>query len=246
MLGRAWRARKTTLFLNEECQMPSHSYSPDYQAYGGRPRTVVAGVVLSLILHAGLFHYFGAPAAYTPEPDDGQGAPYSIVWMAPPKAAEALPARPPELAPAPASAAPRRPAATRAAGRPARPASASTPAAAPLLPEPIWAPAVAPPPPQSAANAPAESGAQPKFDVNAALKSARKFATERARPGDPPVAQLQDKPINAPQSESALARNIQRASRADCKDLASGTGLFALVVIPYVVLTDKKDSGCKW
>ncbi|MFM9434466.1 hypothetical protein ACFDR9_001525 [Janthinobacterium sp. CG_23.3] len=215
-----------------------HSYSPDYPAHGGRPQVVLLGAALSLMLHAGLLHYFGAPAARVPVPDNGPGTPYSIIWMAPPKAVEPLPARPPMPAQM-ASAAPKREAAKRAAGRSARPDHA----AAALLPEPISAP-VAPGPQQATASS--DVGAQPKFDVNAALKSARKLATERAHPGDPPVAQLQDKPINEPQSESRLARNIQRASRADCKDVASGSGLLALLVVPYVVLTDKKDSGCKW
>ncbi len=218
--------------------MSSHSYSPDYRQHQGKPQTIAAGVVLSLFLHAGLFHFFKAPAPYRAAPDEQPGAPYSIVWMAPPKVAQVLPQRVPEVT----RAAPARPApAQRAAGRAAK-APIATAATASLLPEPITAPLPTQPPPDAAA----EAGAPPKFDVNAALKSARKFATERARPGDPPVAQLQDKPINELRSESQLARNIQQASRADCKDVARGTGILALVVVPYLVLTDKKDSGCKW
>jgi hypothetical protein len=92
----------------------------------------------------------------------------------------------------------------------------------------------------------AEPSAPFRFNVNMALKSARKFAGEQSSKGDPAVAQLQDKPINDLKTETTLGRAIGRAARPDCKTLASGSGILALVIVPIVVLTDKKDSGCKW
>ncbi|MGK5077600.1 hypothetical protein [Janthinobacterium sp. HLX7-2] len=80
----------------------------------------------------------------------------------------------------------------------------------------------------------------PKFDMDAARKTARKVAGER----DPSkvgtaVGQIPDKPL---QTESQLARDIAQGKRGDCRTAYAGAGLLA----PVLMLLDKKDSGCKW
>ena len=202
-----------------------------------RPGTLLVGGMLSLLLHAGLLYLYRTAAP--PRADSAPGAPYTMVWMVPLK---------PHAAPTPAAALPERGAAISAPPRtvparrvPKRPADTTVASAAS---QPITTTAT--PQPAAASTLAAEAEAAPRFDVNLALASARKFAGERARKSDPAVAQLQDKPINELRSESQLAGNIQKASRGDCKTMASGLGVLALVVVPLVLLTDKKDSGCKW
>lgn len=80
----------------------------------------------------------------------------------------------------------------------------------------------------------------PKFDMAAALSTARKVASER----DPSkvgtaVGQIPDKPLR---TETQLARDIASGKRGDCRTAYAGAGLLA----PLVMLLDKKDSGCKW
>lgn len=80
----------------------------------------------------------------------------------------------------------------------------------------------------------------PKFDMEAARKTARKVAGER----DPSkvgtaVGQIPDKPL---QTETQLARDIAQGKRGDCRSAYAGAGLLA----PVLMLLDKKDSGCKW
>jgi hypothetical protein len=52
------------------------------------------------------------------------------------------------------------------------------------------------------------------------------------------LERLPPKPL---ETESRLARGIQAAKRANCKDGIPG-GLLA----PLFLMMDKKDSGCKW
>ena len=80
----------------------------------------------------------------------------------------------------------------------------------------------------------------PKFDMEAARRTARKMAGER----DPSkvgtaVGQIPDKPL---QTETQLARDIAQGKRGDCRTAYAGAGLLA----PVLMLLDKKDSGCKW
>ena len=79
----------------------------------------------------------------------------------------------------------------------------------------------------------------PKFDMEAARRSARKVASERdpAKAGTA-VGQIPEKPLA---SETPLARKMSQAARADCKDGIPG-GLLA----PLLLAMDKKDHGCKW
>ncbi|PHV28246.1 hypothetical protein CSQ93_07945 [Janthinobacterium sp. BJB426] len=85
-----------------------------------------------------------------------------------------------------------------------------------------------------------ETPETPKFDMDAARKTARKMAGERdpAKAGTA-VGQIPDKPL---QTETQLARDIAQGKRGDCRTAYSGAGLLA----PVLMLLDKKDSGCKW
>lgn len=208
------------------------SINPQWSA--SRPRTILVGVVLSLLLHAGLITALRMPAAPPAALDHGVVEP-SLFWILPQKPtmpiAEPAPEAVRDAGPQP------RVAATR---RAPRLPSAAAGAPAVLAPAPSIAPTALP---ERKADAAVQA---PRLDMDAALKTARKFAGERAGKNDPAVAQLQDKPINAPQTETRLGRAIDGATRMDCKTLASNTGLFALIIVPAVVLTDKKDSGCKW
>ena len=108
------------------------------------------------------------------------------------------------------------------------------------------------PPAQHPSNIPADPFAaapapvKGKFDVNAAMKSARKLATAKSTRDDPPVAQIYDKPLYGLPSDTPLGTAVGRTARADCKAVAQGTGILALIIVPVMILTDKKDSGCKW
>ncbi len=193
------------------------------------------GLVLSVLLHAGLLYWYATatPRHADADADEPADPRNPIVWMAAPRPAPSAPPRPPALAHnANPHAAP--PQHQRASPAPARKAGEANAASAPLQPEAITLTADTP------------TAAAPKFDINLALKSARAFAGARATKDDAAVAQLQDKPINELRSESVGARAIEKAARADCKTVASGAGLLALIAIPVILLTDKKDSGCKW
>lgn len=195
-----------------------------------RPETIAVGVLLSLVLHAGLLTSFHGPRGAA---DHALPAP-SMIWIAPAKPREAIVLEAPSVR---RNIARQRPMAEIRVPRLPR-ASTNEPIAA-ARPENIPIPPVALP--ENAGPA-----APPRFDRNAALKTAREFAVARSGKSDPAIAQLQDKPINEPRTEAPLARAIGGATRPDCKTMASSSGIFALVIVPYMALKDKKDSGCKW
>lgn len=205
-------------------------------AYGRRqlrPYGVLAALLISLLLHA-LFLYgyrFSAPAPHT---DEAKKVESLTVWIRP-LARPAPPPAPPAAAihperataaatPRPANAAPRVAVKTPASETPTETTASVFTMPAPRDPQPVAEPT---------------ADAKPKFDMEAARRAARQIATtpDPARAGLA-VAQIPEKPIA---SETALARNIQGATRANCKDGLTG-GLLA----PIYLLMDKKDSGCKW
>lgn len=191
---------------------------------------VIAGVAISLLLHGLLiFGYrLTPPAAPVPPPPQAM-----TVWLQPPKPPQIVAKvepPPPKLA-QPRTTAPARQPAERAS----TPAPAATTAQTITLPA---APATAPDPlhPEEPPK---------KFDMNAALKTARKVAGEKGALQDParagtPVAQLDDHPLYPEERETKLARDIAGAKRGDCKN--TGAGLLS----PLIWLLDKKDSGCKF
>jgi hypothetical protein len=188
---------------------------------------VAAGVAISLTLHALLLSVYRQPQpALVPAPVPAQ-APLTL------RLRPAELATPPATPPAPAKAAKEAPSAPRAKAAPARRAR---PARAVI--------AVRPDTRQSEEDtfsvepAPVPAPA-PKFDLDAARSMARKLANDP----DPSKAgtaleRLPPKPL---ETESRLARGIQAAKRANCKDGVPG-GLLA----PLFLMMDKKDSGCKW
>jgi hypothetical protein len=223
-------------------------------------RTLLPGIAISLLLHAGLIVMVTAPKR--PQPQPQLDTRRMLVWLTPP-------ALPPMAVPAEqAQPAPGAMAAVATLRERARPVPAqrapqtanadSTAATAPLaagttaasLPAPAEGPARAhasadarlPADPFAAAPAPVPG----KFDVNAAMKSARKLATAKSTKDDPAVAQIYDKPLYGLPSDTPAGTAVGRTARADCKSVAAGTGILALVILPIMILTDKKDSGCKW
>lgn len=199
---------------------------------------IVAGIAVSLLLHAVLiFGYrFAAPAKQeAAEPAQRM----MTVWLRQPKP---QPPPPPERI-VRAEPRPPKPAQSRkrdqtdiAHGSAPAPA-ASTPSAAPAQEQAVTLPA-----PASNAPDPFHQEEQPKsFDMNAALKTARKVANEKdpARVGTA-VAQLDDHPLYPEQKDPKLARDIQKGSRPDCRQAQAG------LLSPLLWLLDKKDSGCKW
>jgi len=206
------------------------------------PRSgIVAGIAVSLLLHALLiFGYrLQLPVAAPP----GPAAPPITVWLVPvvppaPVMAELAP--PPKAEPKPSRHKKKPDEAIRASRRsepsPPAPATAVVPVT-PSVPQAITLPSQVHQPPDPFHP---EQGPK-KFDMDAALKTARKIANEPdpARAGTP-VAQLDKKPLYPDSHETQLSRDIRDAKRPDCKN--TGAGLLS----PLIWLMDKKDSGCKW
>ena len=208
-------------------------YQPELPRWTGAG--IVAVIAVSLLLHALLI--FGYRWQIPVAPPVGPAAPPMTVWLvppAPPPPAVAELARPPQPEPKPA----RQKKKPDEAIRESRRAQPSQPAPA-TVPQAITLPSQANLPPDPFHP---EQGPK-KFDMDAALKTARKVANEP----DParanlPVAQLDKKPLYPENHESQLSRDIASGKRPDCRTSAAGAGLLA----PLFWLADKKDSGCKW
>ena len=206
---------------------------------GGRPmpnrRGIALGIAVSLLLHGALITLWRHVQPSVP-PDTAPRVESIAVWIRP------LAAKPPpppvevvkpKREPKPIS----KPKLATARETPAAPtAPTSSPQAITVVP--------ASPSPATPAASPdtlrQETQETPKFDMEAARKTARKMAGER----DPSkvgtaVGQIPDKPL---QTETQLARDIAQGKRGDCRTDYSGAGLLA----PVMMLLDKKDSGCKW
>lgn len=225
-------------------------------------RTLLPGIAVSLLLHAGLIALLATPSRPAPQPDTRR----IMVWLTPravppaPAKAEATAPQPaPAIAPVIASAGRPAPVTPKRARQPdvaAPDATTEQPPGMAVVPAAPPAPASGHATAQAGATAdpslpadpfaPATAPAQGKFDVNAAMKSARKLATAKSTKDDPPVAQIYDKPLYGLPSDTPLGSAVARTARADCKSVASGAGILALVILPVMILTDKKDSGCKW
>ena len=195
---------------------------------------VVAGVAVSLVLHALLI--FGYRLTLQPAPRNEPPARSMTVWLQPPKPpAPVAVVEPPPPKPAQPRKREKKEIATASNTRPSPAAPAETPASS-------SAQAVTLPAPSSPVADPLHPELQPKkFDMNAALKTARKVANEKdpARAGLP-VAQLEDHPLYPERTDTQLARDIAGAKRSDCKNTPGG------LLAPLIWLMDKKDSGCKW
>jgi hypothetical protein len=129
------------------------------------------------------------------------------------------------------------PAATAAENPPPQPIAPATPAtpataSASNPPDPLY-------PPQQQQQQQQQSR---QFDMNAALKTARKVANEKdpARAGTA-VAQLDDHPLYPEQNANELATKMAAAKRQGCLDANGGGNLLT----PLFWLLHKKDHGCK-
>lgn len=200
---------------------------------------IVAGIAVSLVLHAALI--FGWRLAAPSAPDEPRPAKAMTVWLQPPPppkpiVAKVEPPPPPKREPLP----PRKRERPQVAERTSPPKAAVAATVEPT-PAPAAAQAITLPPASTAPD-PLHPELEPKkFDMNAALKTARKEANAKdpARAGLP-VAQLEDHPLYPEQRDSKLARDIKGAARPSCLK-ESGN-----LLTPLFWLLDKKDSGCKF
>lgn len=201
---------------------------------GGQPmpnrRGIALGIAVSLLLHGALITLWRHVQPSVPQ-DTAPRVESIAVWIRPlaakppPPPVEVIkPKREPKPVSKPKLATARE-----------TPAAATAPAASPQ------AITVVPATPTASADTfRQETPETPKFDMEAARKTARKMAGER----DPSkvgtaVGQIPDKPL---QTETQLARDIAQGKRGDCRTAYAGAGLLA----PVLMLLDKKDSGCKW
>lgn len=202
---------------------------------GGRPmpkgRGIVPGIAVSLLLHGALVYLWRH--VQPPVPQDSAPRVESVaVWIRP------LAAKPPPPPPVEVVTPKREP---KPISKPKRATARETPAAATAPASNPQAITVVPASPAApAANPDTFTQETPKFDMEAARRTARKMAGER----DPSkvgtaVGQIPDKPL---QTETQLARDIAQGKRGDCRSAYAGAGLLA----PVLMLLDKKDSGCKW
>ena len=201
---------------------------------GGQPlphrRSIALGIAVSLLLHGALIYLWRHVQPPVP-PDTAQRMESIAVWIRP------LAAKPP---PPPVEVIkPKREA--KPVSKPKLATARETPTAATApAPGPQAITVVPASPATPAASSDTLTQETPKFDMEAARKTARKMASER----DPSkvgtaVGQIPDKPL---QTETQLARDIAQGKRGDCRSAYAGAGLLA----PVLMLLDKKDSGCKW
>ena len=201
---------------------------------GDRPlsnrRGIVLGIAVSLLLHGALISLWRHVQPSVP-PDTAPRVESIAVWIRP------LAAKPP---PPPVEVIkPKREA--KPVSKPKLATARETPAAATAPAASPQAITVVPATPTASADTfRQETPETPKFDMEAARKTARKMAGERApsKVGTA-VGQIPDKPL---QTETQLARDIAQGKRGDCRTAYAGAGLLA----PVLMLLDKKESGCKW
>jgi hypothetical protein len=205
---------------------------------GGQPlpqrRSIALGIAVSLLLHGALITLWRHVQPSVP-PDTAPRVESIAVWIRP-LAAKPPPPPPVEVIKPKREAKPvSKP---KLATARETPAVATAPAASPQAITVV--PASPATPTASADTFRQETPETPKFDMEAARKTARKMAGERdpSRVGTA-VGQIPDKPL---QTETQLARDIAQGKRGDCRTAYAGAGLLA----PVLMLLDKKDSGCKW
>jgi len=198
---------------------PSHTRRPG----------IVVGIVVSLALH--LLLIFGYRLSGPPPEAPRAPAPTITVWL--------QPARPPQpvakLEPPPPPPQPER----RKREQPAAPRQPAPAAPAPVIvatPPPAPSQAITQPQPD-----PLHPELQPKkFDMDAALKTARQIASEKD-PGraDTAVAQLKDHPLYPEDRETQLQKGIASAKKYDCLKSGAGMGLLAPLAWAF-------DKHCKF
>jgi hypothetical protein len=215
----------------------SATFSFDQPSLRRRPG-LVAGIAVSLALHLVLL--FGYRVSHAPAREQPERA--MTVWLQPLRPPqmvariEPLPPPPKRDKPDVAKAAPRARHAPTASTTP-QAAEPQPAVAAQTQVQPAESQAITLPP----APDPLHPEQQPKqFDMNAALKTARKVANEKdpARAGLP-VAQLDDHPLYPENHETQLQKGVASAKKGDCLQKGAGLGILA----PLVWAFDKK---CKF
>ena len=175
--------------------------------------------------------------------EEGRAAPTAVAPR-PGRAPPAVAALPKPAASMPAAAT-RAPHETRPAASPPAPMERATPPSA-REPDTAAPPTAAVPAAPEVPAASDKTAGSTGFDLERARKTARKLATAKWTKDEPSVARLRDHPLYPMREGTPLGRAIDATTRPDCRNIAADTGLFAIVVIPYLMVTDKKDSGCKW
>jgi hypothetical protein len=208
-----------------------------------RWRRILVGVGISIVWHAWLL--YGVRDISAPDAADIAQAPRPIavrMQAAPPLPRPKPPARPPQAARPDALKSPavRERDGRDGRGTPAVRAIGKARAFEPVI-EPVIEPAepIAPTLPGNPERRESAADAAPRFDPEAARKTARKFANESG-PGRTGTAlgQIDPQPLR---TETPLARAIGSSARRDCRtDMPGG------ILGPLLLLLDKKDSGCKW
>jgi len=196
---------------------PSHTRRPG----------IVVGIAVSLALH--LLLIFGYRLSGPPPEAPRAPATTMTVWL--------QPARPPQpvakLEPPPPK--PER----RKREQPAAPRRPAPAAPVPVIvatPTPAPSQAITQPQPD-----PLHPELQPKkFDMDAALKTARQIASEKD-PGraDTAVAQLKEHPLYPEDHETQLQKGIASAKKYDCLKSGAGMGLLAPLAWAF-------DKHCKF
>jgi hypothetical protein len=194
---------------------------------------MVWGIAVSVVLHALLI--FGYRLTAPPAPAELPPRETMTVWLVPPP-------RPP--APAvvklePPLVKPREREKKVEVVRASRPAPADAAEDKPSQAITLPAPTTANNPPDPLY--PERQQQAKQFDMNAALKTARKVANEK----DPeraglPVAQLDDHPLYPEQTATELATKMEGAKRKDCLTQPGN------LLTPLFWLLEKKDHGCKF
>jgi hypothetical protein len=197
---------------------------------------MVWGIAVSVVLHALLI--FGYRLTAPQAPAELPPKETMTVWLVPPPRPPAPAVVKPEPPPV-KQVQPREREKKVEVVRASRPAPADTaedkpsqaitlPAPASNLPDPLY--------PEQQKQQQAK-----QFDMNAALKTARKVANEKdpARAGLP-VAQLDDHPLYPEQTASELATKMEGAKRKDCLTQPGN------LLTPLFWLLEKKDHGCKF
>lgn len=168
----------------------------------------------------------------------------------------------PRVAPVPALAAPQAPLPTeRLPEATALPAPSAVPDTLPRAPEPALPsaapPSAAPPLPKAdvspADASPADAGSRIGHDVAtpgaAAASAPKKLNLELVRPRGGELSRWGSAGVlpvlpRLPERDDKLAREIEKAGKADCSKAYRDAGLAA--VIPLVADALKKEGGCKW
>ena len=163
----------------------------------------------------------------------------------------------PRLAPVPALAAPQAPLSPdRLPQATPLPAPSAVPDTLPRAPAPAppgtAPPSAAPPLPQADAS-PADAGSRIGHDVAtpgaAAASAPKKLNLDLVRPRGGELSRWGSAGVlpvlpRLPERDEKLAREIEKAGKADCSKAYRDAGLLA--VVPLVADALKKDGGCKW